>query len=54
MEFINKDELLQALKEKFGDLSDNSEGYVNTDHGFEWLSVAAIVELIDSLYTYEE
>lgn len=53
MEFINKDELLKALEKKFGDLSDISGAYSHTDHGFEWLSVAAIVELIESLDTYE-
>lgn len=54
MEFIRKDELLKAIEKKYGDLSDDSGAYADTDHGFEWLSVAAIVELIESLDTYEE
>ena len=54
MEFINKGELLKALEKKFGNLSDNSGAYSDTDHGLEWFSVAAVVELIESLTVYED
>ena len=45
-----RNELLQALLEKlekkYGDLDDRCGCNVSTDHGWEWLSVADIVEII--------
>ena len=44
-------EILDYLKEKielkYGDLEDESGCYISIDHGWEWLSVADIVTLIE-------
>ena len=44
-------EILDYLKEKielkYGNLEDESGCYISTDHGWEWLSAADIVTLID-------
>lgn len=40
---IDKNKLLDALEEKYGDLNDNCGCYVNN----EWLSVKQIVEIIN-------
>ena len=42
---INKEDLKELLENKYGDLSDDSGCYV----GGSWLSVSAIVELIEQL-----
>lgn len=51
--FIDKDELMEALERKYGDLTDGSGCSVSTDNGWEWLSVADIVEVINSCMTYD-
>lgn len=51
---INKEELLEKIEEKYGSL-DNEMGcgcYVNGE--YVWLSIAAIVELIEECEEYEE
>ena len=53
--FIEKKELLNAIKNKYGDLEDTCGCNVFVDVGcYEWLSVADIVELIEDCPTYEE
>lgn len=53
--YIEKKELLNALKNKYGDLTDTSGCNVFVEHGvYEWLSVADIVELIEECPSYEE
>lgn len=51
--FINKDELLELLKQKYGDLTDECGCSVSTDNGWEWLSVADIVNVINSCAEYD-
>ena len=53
-ELISKTELLYALKEIFGDLADDSGAYTDTDHGYEWLSIARVVEIINSCAVFED
>ena len=53
MELIKKKDLLQAIEEKYGDLTDESGCSVSTDNGFEWLSISNIVELIHDCGTYD-
>lgn len=50
--FISKDELLQMLARKYGDLTDNCGCSVSTEHGWSWLSVANIVEIIGQCTEY--
>jgi hypothetical protein len=38
--------LLEKLEAKYGDLDDRCGCNVSTDHGWEWLSVADIVDVI--------
>ena len=51
--FINKDELLEALERKYGDLTDKCGCSVSTENGWEWLSVADIVDIINSCEEYD-
>lgn len=51
--FINKEELLEALESKYGNLNDERGCSVSTDNGWEWLSVADIVKVIDSCEEYD-
>ncbi len=50
-EAVMRHEILEYLKEKielkYGDLEDESGCSISTDHGWEWLSIADIVTLID-------
>jgi predicted AAA+ superfamily ATPase len=41
------DYLKEKIELKYGDLEDESGCYISTDHGWEWLSVADIVTLIE-------
>lgn len=52
--FIDKDELLELLERKYGDLTDNSGCSVSTDNGWEWLSVADIVAVINECMEYDD
>ena len=54
MDFINKQDVLKAIKDKYEDLTDVSGCYVRTSNGNEWLSVADIVELVNGCEAYEE
>lgn len=38
--------LLEKLEAKYGDLDDRCGCNVSTDHGWQWLSVADIVDVI--------
>ena len=54
MTLISKEELLDALYERFGEDLDNDTGcYVCTDNGREWLSVHRIINIINNCYEYE-
>lgn len=52
--FINKEELLEALERKYGDLTDNCGCSVSTENGWKWLSVADIVDVINSCDEYDD
>jgi hypothetical protein len=52
--FIDKEELLELLEEKYGDLTDDSGCSVSTDNGWEWLSVADIVDVINKCTEYDD
>lgn len=51
--FINKEELLEALERKYGDLTDECGCSVSTENGWEWLSIADIVNVINSCDEYD-
>ena len=50
--FINKDELLELLEQKYGDLTDDCGCNVSTDNGWEWLSIKRIVDIINDCDEY--
>ena len=54
MELICKQELLELLEKKYGDLTDTCGCSVQTENGYEWLSVADIVDIINECDTYED
>ena len=54
MEFINKQELLQAIENKYGDLTDDCGCSVYVNGEYEWLSVADIVQIINECCTYDD
>ena len=39
-------EVLDRIEAKYGDLENERGAYISTDNGYEWLSVANIVEII--------
>lgn len=52
--YIDKDELLELLEARFGNLKDDYGCYiVNADGEHEWLSVKAIVDIIDDCEEYD-
>ena len=53
MELINKNDLLQALEEKYEDLTNECGCNVRTENGYEWLSLSNIVELVHYCETYD-
>ena len=54
MKFISKEEVLEALKKKYGDLDNTCGCSVSTGNGYQWLSVADIVDIIESCEEYED
>ena len=54
MALIKKEEFLKELEHKYEDLTDTCGCNVGTEHGFEWLSVSNIVELVHYCETYDE
>ena len=42
-------EVLDKIKARYGDLNYDCGAYVSTDRGYRWLSVAKIVEIIESV-----
>ena len=50
MVYINKEELLEMLKERYGDIGDICGCRCNG----EWLSLANIVEIINECCEYED
>ena len=54
MEFISKEELLEAIENKYGTLTDECGCSVLTGHGYEWLSVSDIVDIINDCCTYDD
>ena len=54
MEFISKEELLQAIENKYGDLTDECGCSVYVNGEYEWLSVADIVSIINECETYDD
>ena len=53
MEFIKKKDLLQELENKYGDLTNECGCNVQTENGFEWLSLSNIVELVHDCETHD-
>jgi hypothetical protein len=51
---IDKSELLERIERKYGSLDNDGGCYCHGDNGFEWLSVAAIVRLIEMCEDYDE
>lgn len=51
MEFISKQELLEALETRYGDLTNECGCSVKTEYEWEWLSISNIVELIHDCET---
>lgn len=51
--FIDKEALLEALEEKYGDLTDECGCSVFNGEDYEWLSVADIVAIINSCIEYD-
>ena len=39
-------EVLDRIKANYGDLDNECGAYISTDNGYQWLSVANIVEII--------
>ena len=54
MELICKQELLELLEQKYGDLTDECGCSVHVNGEWEWLSVADIVRLIEECSVYDE
>jgi hypothetical protein len=54
MKFINKEELLEALERRYEDLEDDSGCSIRTNDGYEWLSIARIVAIINTCDEYSE
>lgn len=54
MKFIDKEELIEALKRRYEDLKDDSGCSVRTNAGYEWLSIARIVDIINACDVYED
>ena len=53
--YIDKYELLETLENRFGDLGSDFGCYItNNDGENEWLSVSAIVDIIDGCMEYDE
>lgn len=52
--YINKDELLELLEKKYGNLTDTCGCNVFVNGEYVWLSVADIVDVIEECDTYEE
>lgn len=56
--YIDKNELLSLLEQKYGDLTDECGCYVRTwnecEWQHEWLSVKTIVDIINACDEFEE
>lgn len=53
MELIKKTDLLKEIEEKYEDLTDECGCNIATEHGYEWLSLSNIVELVHCCETYD-
>lgn len=51
---IEKEELLERLERKYGDLNDSCGCYVFVNGEYEWLSVKDIVDVIDDCEEYDD
>lgn len=54
MTLICKEDLLDALKARYEDLDDDCGCSVRTNDGYEWLSLARIVAIINACDEYDE
>ena len=52
--YIDKEELLDLLAEKYGDLTDDCGCSIFNGEDYEWLSVKDIVRVIQSCRAFEE
>lgn len=52
--FINKEELLEAIKRKYGNLNDECGCSVFVNGDWEWLSVKDIVDVINDCTEYDD
>lgn len=51
---ISKEELLEAIERKYGDLNDERGCSVCVNGGYEWLSVKDIVDIINDCCEYDD
>ena len=54
MVFIDKEELLEAIERKYGDLNDECGCSVYVNGDYEWLSVKDIVDVINDCMEYDD
>lgn len=54
MKFIEKEELLEAIQRRYEDLEDDCGCSVRTNNGYEWLSIARIVAIINACDEYDD
>lgn len=54
MTFISKEELLNALRSKYGNLDDDCGCSVYVNDEYEWLSIKDIVDVINSCGEYDD
>ena len=52
--FINKEELLEMLERKYGNLNDGSGCSIYVNGEYEWLSIKDIVDIINDCTEYDE
>jgi len=52
--FISKEELLEAIEGKYGDLNDECGCGVYVNGKYEWLSVKDIVDIINDCCEYDD
>lgn len=51
---IDKNELLKAIKEKYGNLDDECGCIIHTENGYAWLSIKDIVDIINDCTEYQD
>ena len=52
--YIEKEELMELLERKYGNLNDSCGCSVYVDGEYEWLSVKDVVDVINDCCTYDD